>query len=198
MERIRPDYRIILEVVTEGSSVLDLGCGDGELLVLLSKIKGTKGQGIEIDQKAIAECVRRGVNVLHGDLDEGLSEYPDKSFHYVILNGSLSEVRHPRKVISEALRVGEKVVVGFPNFCHLGARLQISLLGRVPINRSLPFQWYDTPNLHFLSLKDFILFCRQEGLKVLSVFHLWGYHRVYFFPNLFADYSIFLITGLQG
>lgn len=194
MEKIRPDYRIILDIVIEGSSVLDLGCGDGELLSLLSKIKGIKGQGIEIDQKAIAGCVRRGVNVLHGDLDEGLTDYPDKSFNYVILNGSLPEVRQPKTVIGEALRVGEKVVVGFPNFCHLGARLQIALRGRVPINRSLPFQWYDTSNLHFLSIKDFILFCRQEGFKVLSDFHLWGHRRVNLFPNLLADYSIFLIT----
>jgi len=179
--------------VKEGSTVLDLGCGDGTLLSLLAKYKNVRGQGIEIDQKAIAECVRRGVNVLHGDLDQGLAEYPDRSFDYVILNDCLPEVRHPEIVLTEALRVGKMVIVGFPNFCYISARIQICLFGRVPVTSSLPYQWYDTPNLHFLSTKDFLIFCRKKEIQVLSAYHLSGRHRVYFLPNLFADFSLFLL-----
>ena len=194
MGQIRPDYRVILEMAAGGSSVLDLGCGDGELLSLLAEKKNIRGQGIEIDQKAISECVRRGVNVLHGNLDEGLSDYPDKSFDYVILNGSLPEVRQPKKVLLEALRVGRRVVVGFPNFCHLKARLQICFLGKVPVTLSLPSRWYDTSNLHFLSIKDFITFCREEGFQVVSAVHLFRSRRICIAPNLLANYSIFLLA----
>lgn len=194
MNVIRPDYRIILKVVKEGSTVLDLGCGDGELLSLLVRTKNVRGQGIEIDQKVIAKCVRSGVNVLHGDLDQGLSEYPDKSFDYVILNDSLPEVRHPETVLAEARRVGKKVVVGFPNFCHIRARLQICFSGRLPVTTSLPYQWYDTPNLHFLSVKDFTTFCRQKNIKIVSAYHLSGRHRVCFLPNILAGFSLFVIT----
>ena len=194
MEKIRADHKIILEIIKDGSTVLDLGCGQGELLSILSKKRRIRGQGIEIDQNAIAECLRQGVNVLHGDLDQGLSEYPDKSFDYVILNDSLPEVRHPITILSEALRVGRQVLVGFPNFCNLRARFQFGILGRAPVTGSLSHQWYDTHNLHFLSIEDFAVFCRDKKIKVLASYHLAGKHRIHLFPNLLANFSLFLIT----
>ncbi|MCX5641746.1 MAG: methionine biosynthesis protein MetW [Candidatus Omnitrophica bacterium] len=194
MEKIRADHKIILEIIKDGSTVLDLGCGKGELLSILSEKRHIRGQGIEIDQNAIAECLRRGVNVLHGDLDQGLSEYPDKSFDYVILNDSLPEVRHPETILSEALRVGKQVLVGFPNFCNLKARFQFGILGRAPVTGSLPHQWYDTHNLHFLSVEDFTVFCRDKRIKVLASYHLAGERRIHIFRNLLANFSLFLIT----
>ena len=194
MEKIRADHKIILNIIKDGSTVLDLGCGQGELLSILSEKRHIRGQGIEIDQNAIAECLRRGVNVLHGDLDQGLSEYPDKSFDYVILNDSLPEVRHPDTILTEALRVGRQVLVGFPNFCNLNARFQVGVLGKVPVTRSLPHQWYDTPNLHFLSIKDFAAFCRDKKIKVLAKYHLAGERRIRIFPNFLAGFSLFLIA----
>ncbi|MFH2067891.1 MAG: methionine biosynthesis protein MetW [Candidatus Omnitrophota bacterium] len=193
MEKIRTDHKIILEIIKNGSTVLDLGCGKGELLSILAEKRHIRGQGIEIDQNAIAECLRRGVNVLHGDLDQGLSEYPDKSFDYVILNDSLPEVRHPETILAEALRVGRQVLVGFPNFCNSRARFQFGILGRAPVTRSLPHQWYNTPNLHFLSIKDFAVFCREKKIKVLASYHLAGERRIRLFPNLLANFSLFLI-----
>ena len=194
MEKIRADHKIILEIIKDGSTVLDLGCGQGELLSILSEKRHIRGQGIEIDQNAIAECLRQGVNVLHGDLDQGLSEYPDKSFDYVILNDSLPEIRHPVTILAEALRVGRQVLVGFPNFCNLRARFQFGILGRAPVTGSLPHQWYDTHNLHFLSIEDFAVFCRDKNIKVLARYHLAGEHRIHLFPNLLANFSLFLIT----
>ena len=194
MEKIRADHKIILDIIKDGSTVLDLGCGQGELLSILSEKRHIRGQGIEIDQNAIAECLRRGVNVLHGDLDQGLSEYPDKSFDYVILNDSLPEVRHPDTILAEALRVGRQVLVGFPNFCNLNARFQVGVLGKVPVTRSLPQQWYNTSNLHFLSIKDFAAFCRDKKIKVLAKYHLAGERRIRLFPNLLANFSLFLIA----
>jgi methionine biosynthesis protein MetW len=183
MEKIRADHQIILEIIKDGSTVLDLGCGKGELLSILAEKRHIRGQGIEIDQ-----------NVLHGDLDQGLSEYPDKSFDYVILNDSLPEVRHPDTILAEALRVGRQVLVGFPNFCNLRARFQVGILGRVPVIKSLPHQWYDTHNLHFLSTEDFAVFCRDKKIKVLASYHLAGERRIRLFRNLLANFSLFLIT----
>ncbi len=118
-ESERLDHRIIVELIAPGSSVLDLGCGTGELLYMLIKEKGTRGQGIEIDEQAIYACVAKGLNVLHGDIDSGLSEYPGRSFDYVILNQSLQQVRHVEPVMADCLRVGKKVIVGFPELCPL-------------------------------------------------------------------------------
>ena len=148
----RPDIDTIKDLILPGSSVLDLGCGDGELLYSLVNEKNVRGFGIEIDEASIYKCVAKGLSVFHGDIDTGLSEYRDKSFDYVILNESIQEVKRVDSVLSDALRVGKKVIVGIPNFAYYNARLQIFFLGRVPITRSLPYQWYDTPNLHFLSI----------------------------------------------
>jgi methionine biosynthesis protein MetW len=188
------DHRIISELVRPQSTVLDLGCGEGELLSLLVREKGVRGQGIEIDEQAIYKGVARGLNVLHGDIDSGLSEYLDQAFDYVILNQSVQQVRHVETVFMDSLRVGKKVIVGFPNFAHWGARLQLFFKGRAPITPSLPYAWYETPNLHFLSISDFYDYCREKRVTIERSEFLGHKGKVRFCPNVFAETGIFLIS----
>jgi len=192
---IRLDHRIILEHVEPSSSVLDLGCGTGDLLSLLVREKDIKAQGIEIDDKAIFECVEKGVSVFHDDIDTGLPEYGDKSFDVVILHQSIQQVRRPDKVLKEALRVGRKVIVGIPNFAYIKARFQICFTGKVPVTPSLPYEWHNTPNLHFLSLVDFIEYCKKQGIRIESACFLGNKRKIYIFPNLFAQVGIFVLKG---
>jgi methionine biosynthesis protein MetW len=189
------EYRAICEWVRQGSSVLDLGCGDGELLSLLVSEKRVRAQGIEIDEHAIYQCVARGLSVFHEDIDNGLSGYGDKTFDYVILNQSLQQVKKPDVVVKEALRVGREVIIGFPNFAHYRARFQLSLKGKVPITPSLPYEWHDTPNLHFLSILDFIGYCHQRNIRIVKSFFVGQNKRVKVLPNLFALVGIFLISN---
>lgn len=190
---IGPDHRAILELIKKRSSVLDLGCGSGELLHFLIKEKKVRGQGIEIDEDAIYKCVAKGLNVFHGDIDSGLAEYRDESFDYVILNQSLQQVRHPDAVLDDALRVGENVIVGIPNFAFYKARLQLFFRGRVPVTGALPYQWYETPNLHFLSTLDFINYCGSKNIVVERSIYINGKRRISLLPNLFGQIGIFLI-----
>jgi methionine biosynthesis protein MetW len=193
-ESNRLDHRIIAELIVPGSSVLDLGCGTGELLYMLIRERGAHGQGIEIDEHAIYTCVARGLNVLHGDIDSGLSEYPDRSFDYVILNQSLQQVRRVETVMEDCLRVGKKVIVGFPNFANYTARLQLFFKGRAPVTPSLPYQWYETPNLHFLSISDFFDFCRDKAITIERCEYIGDRGRVSRLPNIFAQTGIFVIS----
>jgi methionine biosynthesis protein MetW len=192
----RLEYDIIASLITPGSSVLDLGCGDGELLVKLRKDRYVrKAQGIEIDEQAIYKCVARGLSVFHGDIDTGLPEYDVKSFDYVILNQTFQQVKKPQIVLNEALRVGNQAIIGFPNFAHYSARYQLAVQGRTPITSSLPFEWYNTPNIHFLSIADFLSFCRNNHIHVDKAYYL-GYTKLLkIFPNLRASLGIFLISA---
>jgi len=194
-DQIKFDHRAILELIEDRSLVLDLGCGTGELLYLLIKERNARGQGIEIDDGAIFKCVEKGLNVFHGDIDSGLAEYKDKSFDYVILNQSLQQLRHVGLVLKDALRVGRKVIVGFPNFAHYISRLQIFFTGRTPVTDSLPYQWYETPNLHFLSISDFRNYCRLKNIKIEQEVYLGIRSRVILLPNLFARIGVFLISN---
>ena len=192
---VRPDYEAILQWVTPSSSVLDLGCGDGTLLALLASERQVKGQGIEIDDKAIFECVAKGLNVFHDDIDTGLPEYADKSFDFVIIHQTFQQVKKPDIVLRHALRVGNKVIIGIPNFAYIEARIQIGFRGRTPVTPSLPYEWYDTPNLHFLSILDFIDYCRARNITIEKRAFLGKHGRVRFLPNLFARTGIFLVSG---
>jgi methionine biosynthesis protein MetW len=189
------EYGSILNWIRQGSTVLDLGCGGGELLDLLVRERSVRAQGIEIDEQAIYQCVARGLSVFHEDIDNGLSEYADKAFDYVILNQSLQQVKKPNLVVKEALRVGREVIIGFPNFAHYSARLQIFFNGKTPVTASLPYEWHDTPNLHFLTISDFVEYCHMRNIKINKSFFIGKNRRVVLFPNLVALTGIFLITN---
>jgi len=191
---IQLDHQVILDLIESQASVLDLGCGSGDLLYLLIKEKKIHGQGIEIDDQAIYKCVAKGLNVFHGDIDSGLAEFSDKSFDYVVLNQSMQQILHVDKVLSDALRVGKRVVVGFPNFAYYKSRLQMFFQGKAPVTAGLPYQWYETPNLHFLSITDFKNYCRSKNINIERSVCISESKRVNFLPNLFAHTGIFLIS----
>jgi methionine biosynthesis protein MetW len=192
------DHRIIADIIGQASSVLDLGCGDGELLAMLVREKNVKAQGIEIDDKAIFDCVARGLSVFHDDIDSGLSDYEDKSFDFVILNQSFQQVKKPDAVLKEALRVGKKVIIGIPNFAHIKARFQIFFRGRTPVTGALPYEWHDTPNLHFLSILDFINYCKKRNMKIEEAYFIGSKRKIKLFPNLLAQTGIFVISGTNN
>jgi methionine biosynthesis protein MetW len=191
---LRLDQKAIVDIIEPGASVLDLGCGRGELLAALVEKKQVKAQGIEIDDEAILQCVTYGLNVFHDDIDRGLSEYSDGSFDYVMLNQTFQQVRMPDEVLKESLRVGRKVIVGFPNFASLSTRYHLGLCGRTPVTPSLPYEWHDTPNLHFLSILDFIDYCKKRGIKIEEAFYFNTRKQVKLLPNLLADIGVFLIS----
>ncbi|MDD5622608.1 MAG: methionine biosynthesis protein MetW [Actinomycetota bacterium] len=192
-EIIKPDHRVIFDIVETGSGVLDLGCGGGELLNLLVREKKVKAQGIELREKAIYECVEKGLSVFHGDIEGGLGEYPDDSFDYVILNQSMQETRKIELVLRESLRVGRKVIVGFPNFAYIRSRFSLFLKGRAPVTPSLPYKWYESPNVHFLSIKDFKGYCKEKGINIIKTYYLGSKGIIRCLPNLLALNAIFVL-----
>ena len=194
MNAIRKDHEVIAGLVSPGASVLDLGCGDGDLMACLGEKVSAKVRGVEISEQAIYRCVGRGLSVSHQDIDNGLSEYGDKSFDYVILNQCLQQVKTPQTVLAEAVRVGRKAIVGIANFAHISARWQLAVAGRAPVTPALPFQWYDSPNLHFLSLSDFHNYSRNHGIIIEEAVYLNGGSRVRFLPNLMAQTGIYIIS----
>lgn len=195
--KARLDHRVILDWINEGSSVLEPGCGGGDLLGLLAKFKNANVSGIEIDDQAIFTCVSCGLSVSHQDLDAGLSEYADKAFDYVILNQCLQEVKKPNIAISEAVRVGKKVIIGFANFAQISARIQLGFKGIAPVTPALPFQWYDTPNLHFLSIKDFVNYCGKNNLRIEKKAFLGKKGLITILPNVFADSGLFQVSAIE-
>ena len=188
------EHQIIVDWVKPNSTVLDLGCGNGDLIGLLVKEKLVQAQGIEINEESIGKCVAHGLSVFQQDIDTGLSEYSDGSFDYVILSQTLQQVKKPDFVLKEALRVGKQVIVSFPNFVYYPARFQIFFKGKVPVTPSLPHEWYQTPNLHFLSINDFKEYCKQRSIKIQNSSFLTKNKQVRFFPNFFAELGMFLIS----
>ncbi len=165
---LRADLTIIGEWITPGSRVLDLGCGDGALLEYLHAKRQVTGYGLEIDDDNVTRCIARGVNVIQTDLDEGIADFPDSSFDYVIMTQTLQAVRYPDRLIEEMLRIGREGIVTFPNFAHWSARLQLGLLGKMPVSRTLPNPWYNTLNIHLCTVKDFEQLCRERGIHILQ------------------------------
>ena len=163
----RWDHEFIERIITPGSRVLDLGCGNGELLEKLIREKGVQAQGIELDPEKVYACVERGVSVFQTDLDEGLNGWPDNSFDFVILEKTLQTVHQPTKVLSEMIRVGKRGIVSFPNFAYWRVRLELGFGGRMPIIESLPYPWYDTPNIHLCSLEDFISWAKESKVDII-------------------------------
>lgn len=193
-DSLRLDYKIIYEIIEPAARVLDLGCGSGDLLYLLARDKNAKVQGIELNDEAIYQCVKKGLSVFNSDIESGLVEYPEQSFDYVILNQSMQEVTKVDFIIQEALRVAGKVIVGFPNFAHIAARLRLFSQGRAPMTTALPHCWYDTPNVRCLSVSDLKDFCKEKNIQVLKAYYLGEKKLVRFWPNLFALNAIFVLT----
>ncbi len=194
--RARVDYQLIEALIEPNGTVLDVGCGDGQLLANLMSDKNIKGEGIELNQELVLDCICRGLPVIQQDIEDGLGYYADKSFDYVILSQTMQTLKNPEKVLKELLRVGRKVIVSFPNFAHWRCRVHLSLLGKAPVTRQLPFSWHDSPNIHFLSLKDFDRFCKKLGVKVEKKIPLakTRLSPVRFAPNLFAEQAIYVTS----
>jgi methionine biosynthesis protein MetW len=188
------EHEVIMNWIEQGTSVLDLGCGDGELLARLIEEKKVHAQGIEISEQSIHHCIARGLSVFQEDIDTGLAEYADESFDYVVLNQTFQQVKKPDFVLKEALRVGKKTIVGFPNFVYYKARFQLFFRGKVPVTPSLPYEWYDTPNLHFLSIADFKDYCKKSKIIIKRSEFIAKNKKIRLFPNLLAETGLFLLT----
>lgn len=194
---LRIDYQLIEEYVEPGSRVLDLGCGDGTLLADLIEQKCVEGCGIDADLDEIQKCVVRGVPAFHGDMLEGMAMYKDGRFDCVILSQTLQQTMEPRRVIEEMLRVGRRAIISFPNFAHWRVRLRLLLSGRMPVTPVLPYTWYDTPNIHLLTILDFRDMCRDLGLRVVGRAYLSAsYGRMPgFMADLLASMAIFVVES---
>lgn len=195
---VRPDYAIIAEWIRPRSRVLDLGCGDGALLRYLAEQRQTTGYGLELDDKYLPQCIRNGINVIQTDLDQGLAEFDDDSFDYVLLSLTLQAMHFPARLLDEMLRVGSRGIVTFPNFGHWRARIQLGLFGTMPISRTLPHQWYDTPNIHLCTLRDFEALCRDRNIDILDRRAVDHTHRtslgLRLWPNLLGEIALYQFT----
>ncbi len=187
-----------MDTVEEGARVLDLGCGRGLLLKLLVDRKGVRGTGIELSEEKVYDAVEKGLSVYHGDIDEGLSYYPDDMFDYVILSQTLQQARQTAFVMHEALRVGRRLVASFPNFGHWRGRSQLFLRGKAPVTPALPYQWYDTPNVHSLTIKDFQRFVVDRDMVAVRTFFLGHRREVARRPNLLAEHAVFVLERAPG
>lgn len=190
----REDHRIIADMIGETSTVLDLGCGEGDLLAWLARHKRVEARGAEIAPEKVRRCVELGLSVYQGDINQGLADYPDACFDYVILSQTLQVVQHPLELMREMRRVGRRIVVAFPNFGHWSVRLSLLCTGRAPRTGHLPYQWYDSPNIRVLTILDFEDLLRQEGLRAEQACFLRRGRRVASQPNLFADSAIYLLS----
>lgn len=189
----RPDLALIGDIVQPRSRVLDVGCGDGELLAWLSRHKAVDGRGVEIAGAQVRRAISRGVSAFQGDIDHGLADYPDGTFDYVILSQTLQEVRQPLKVLREMLRVGNSVIVTFPNYGHWSVRVAHLFTGRAPKTKLFPHEWHNSPSIHFLTIDDFRLMVESQNWIVEKAVYLAGRSRIPVLPNLLAENALFVI-----
>ena len=200
METSRIGYDLIINEIPPRSRVLDLGCGDGALLRELIEKKDIEAFGVEISAEGVSACLEKGLFCYQGDIDDGLSDYRDNSFDYVILNQTLQDTKKPEFVLYETLRIGHNAIISFPNFEYIWNRFQIMFTGRMPKNKLLPFSWYETPNIHLLSIRDFHDYIKMKSYPVNSEKHFSMDSRgrtrlVRVAPNLFAEYGFFILDG---
>ena len=199
LNNVRGDHRILCDFVAPGSRVLDIGCGTGELLELLINTRGVDGRGFDTSQKGVNEAVAHGLSVVQGDADNDLAAYPDDAFDYAILSHTLQATMDPKQVLEQLLRIGKKVVVSFPNFGHWRNRMQLLFRGRMPVTDYLPYQWYDTPNIHFCTIRDFVALSEEVHAKVIKAEALdargqrIGFNAPWWVWNLIGDQAVFLL-----
>jgi methionine biosynthesis protein MetW len=187
---VRPDLDAIVHWVTPGARVLDLGCGDGQLLRTLWEARQAPGYGVEIDDASVLACVANDVNVLQVDLESGLSLFGDGSFDSVILSETLQTIHRTEFLMREMLRVGREAIVSFPNFGHWSARLQVAM-GRMPVSAALPYEWYETPNVHHCTISDFEDLCRRLGIRIRERLALHNGRPVTWLPNLLGSLAVY-------
>jgi methionine biosynthesis protein MetW len=198
---VRADLALVAKLITPGAKVLDIGCGDGALLKLLETTKGVDARGIELSQKGVNECVARGLSVIQGDADRDLVHYPDHAFDFVILSQTLQATYRPREVVEQMMRIGTRAIVSFPNFAHWRVRMALGFGGRMPVTRQLPYSWYDTPNIHFFTIRDFLDLCRELDIKIERSLALNRHGKKipflgpWWFWNLFGAQAVFLLRG---
>lgn len=196
----RPDFELIVRMVPQGARVLDVGCGDGELLDLLMAMRGADARGIELSQSGVHACVAKGLAVIQGDADRDLVDYPDDAFDVVILSQTLQATHNPKEVLQNMLRVGRQVIVSLPNFAYWRLRFSFLLTGRMPRSGSLPYAWYDTPNIHLCSLSDFLALAQEVGARVDGVHAMRSrgvvqpIERFFWFWNLRAENVMFCLS----
>ena len=189
----RKDYQIMSDLIEERSRVLDLGCGEGDLLAWLEQHKGVQGRGVEIAPEKVRRCVELGLSVYQGDINKGLADYPDSCFDYVILSQTLQVVQKPLELLREMRRVGRRIIVAFPNFGHWSVRLSLLCTGRAPTTEHLPYDWYDSPNIRVLTILDFEALLQQEGMRSENAYFLRRGKRVQGWPNMRADSAVYLL-----
>ena len=195
MTMLRPDLAIIAENVAAGSRALDVGCGDGALMAELRDRRQVDARGLELDQHNVAECVARGLSVMQGDADTDLADYPDAAFDYVVLSQTLQTTKRPDMVLDELLRVGRKAFVSFPNFAHWRVRASLLWNGRMPVTRLLPIAWYETPNIHHVTVRDFRLLVAEKGYRVGGEWFLSGDKRIGPAAAAWrAEHAVFLLS----
>ncbi|MDA3832694.1 MAG: methionine biosynthesis protein MetW [Spirochaetales bacterium] len=199
---IRFDLKVIASWIEKNARILDLGCGEGDLLVFLKKHKDVRGTGIDQKEENVSKCVEKGLSVIQGDINEEVRDYPPHSFDYVILSQTLQQVYAPSDLIWSLLEIGKKVIVSFPNFSHWRIRYQILFSGYVPVTPELPYEWYNTPNIRVITMNDFRKYARQIGFQILKEAAINTNPRrksqgkiMRWFPDLFAAYGIFLISN---
>lgn len=195
---MRADLEIIQQWIPENSHVLDLGCGDGELLAWLKEHKNVSGYGLEIDPEKINTCIEKGVNVIEQDLDKGLSNFANNSFDVVVMTQALQVVHYPDKILQEMLRVGRTCIITFPNFGHWRCRWYLATKGRMPVSDFMPYTWYNTPNIHFCTFKDFEALCHEMQMQVLDRLAVDGLHRnnlgSRLWPNMLGEIGIYRVA----
>ncbi len=200
MNELRPDLRAIANMISPSSTLLDVGCGEGDLLSWLKEEKKVSGRGIELSQSGVNRCISRGLSVIQGDADIDLAYYPDNGYDYVVLSQTLQTLRQPKEVLKHLVRISRHAIVSVPNFGHWRNRLYLALNGRMPVTRSLAYQWYDTPNIHFCTITDFMRLCQSLDLSIEKSVYVTetgvssSVRDRALFANLFGQHGIFMVT----